>query len=117
MAHYRDLLNANGSLNRGVFEIILSKNLTHEINLSLYIASRPRNEGVHVRAASEPKLQYCDVRPWYAAQAAKVDPQLLTERERAEIENEVRTDLMRLVRSMQRTDKIATAEIAVEDAA
>lgn len=89
--HYRDLLNSDGTLNRSAFEGIVAACTEHEINLALIVDNSiksPRHIGLREVAA------------WRAAQVALCHLDTLTARERAEIENRVRTEMLELFHSM-----------------
>lgn len=105
--HYRDLMNADGTLNRSAFEGIVAARTEYEINLALCVdnaLTAPAHVGLGQIAA------------WRAAQVSLRHLDTLTDRERAEIENGIRTAVAEIFRAM-RDVAIERGEIAATKAA
>lgn len=98
----RDLIRADGSLNRAAFEGIVAVRTEYEINLALCVDNGIRPPR-HINLAN--------VAAWRAAQVALLHLDTLSDREQADIENRVRDQTMDAYR-VQAEGRIARAAIA-----
>lgn len=88
---YHDLLNPDLSTNTAAFDQILANRIAAEINLQLCGLA-----GLHCPRG----LLYSEVRPWYAAQAALLDPTTLSFHKRFDIMERERRELTEIVSAM-----------------
>lgn len=102
--HYRDLINADGSVNLRAHAVITAARATAEINLALVI-----DAGLRCPA----HVPFRDTRDWYAQAAAKLNPGNLSPRERRRIWERARADVRDIINSMLSV----RAEIAAHKAA